>query len=219
MLHEWVLGSEIFARLAQWDGDLARVVAAEGCQHCGGPLHQSNYARKPRGGGLAAVAGDAFALRHSLCCGRRGCRRRVLPPSLRFLGRRVYLGAVVFLASVCAQAALSMKAAQEATRIPRVTLGRWQTWWREQFPVLPTWAELRARFVPPPPDEAMLPGSLLSRVEHDLTTEREQPPLEAVVHFVLRSLAPMTTSSVADGSRFVRAVAARLSPRGDTQKM
>jgi hypothetical protein len=38
-------------------------------------------------GGLVAAAGEAFTRRHSLCCGHRGCRKRGLPPSLRFLGR------------------------------------------------------------------------------------------------------------------------------------
>jgi len=30
----------------------------------------------------------------SFCCDRDGCRKRVTPPSVRFLGRKVYLGAV-----------------------------------------------------------------------------------------------------------------------------
>src|SRR5271157_4368665 len=68
-----------------------------------GPLHRSDYDRKPRGA-LIAPAGEAFVRRFSLCCGREGCRKRATPPSLRFLGRRVYLGAVVLVASMLAQA-------------------------------------------------------------------------------------------------------------------
>lgn len=37
----------------------------------------------------------------SLCCAR--CRKRRTPPSVRFLGRRVYLAAVVVLACVLRQ--------------------------------------------------------------------------------------------------------------------
>ncbi len=59
---------------------------------------RATTAAKPRGAEIAG-AGEAFKLRHSLCCGRRGCRRRALPPSLRFLGRRVYLEAVVLIAT------------------------------------------------------------------------------------------------------------------------
>jgi hypothetical protein len=45
-------------------------------------------------------AAESFDRRFSLCCGREGCRRRATPPSVRFLGRRVYVGAVVIVASV-----------------------------------------------------------------------------------------------------------------------
>src|SRR4051794_40995532 len=91
-----VLGRKFFSALEREDAALADLVAKGGCRRCGGPLHRGHYKRKPRGGALAA-AGEVFALRHSLCCGH--CRRRKLPPSLRFLGRRVYLGAVVIVAA------------------------------------------------------------------------------------------------------------------------
>jgi hypothetical protein len=219
MLHELGLEREIFAVLLRWDFELARAVAREGCQHCGGPLHQGNYARKPRGGWLDADLGDAFALRHSLCCGRGGCRRRALPPSLRFLGRRVYIGAVVVLASVCAQIAESVKAAAVATRVPQLTLARWGRWWREAFPALPTWAELRARFAPPPPDVERLPESLLRRAEAIQAGSPVSASLGDAVLLVARSVAPLTTCSTPDGSRFVRAVASRLSAGGRTQEL
>ena len=55
------------------------------------------------GYGPIAPAGEEFVRRFSLCCGREGCRKRATPPSLRFLGRRVYLCAVVLVASMFAQ--------------------------------------------------------------------------------------------------------------------
>lgn len=204
MLHHLRLGEELFASFVEFDARIAREVASGGCRHCGGPLHQSNYLRKPRGAQLAA-AGEAFALRHSLCCGRDGCRKRALPPSLRFLGRRVYLEAVVLLASVVALLMPALRAAQALTGVPKVTLERWGLWWRTTFPMSATWVELRARFRPPPPDEALLPSSLVDRVTEELVDlARGDPSLSEVCQVVARLLAPVTTQSVPDAARFVR---------------
>lgn len=213
MLHLERLERELFARLEELDGRIAAEVAAGRCRHCDGPLHQGNYQRKPRGG-LIAPAGEAFSRRHSLCCGRRGCRKRALPPSLRFLGRRVYLEVVVVLASVLAQAMATIGAAIAASGVPWRTLRRWGTWWREGFPRLRTWAELRARLVPPPPDEALMPQSLLARLGAELErTESQKPALADVMVLAARCLAPVTTASVLEGSRFVAWAAAQTASR------
>lgn len=214
MLHEFVFGEEFFALLVSWDWEIARKVAAEGCRRCGGPLHQGNYQRKPRGAHLAE-AGESFTLRFSLCCGREGCRRRTLPPSLRFLGRRVYLEVVVVLAVVWLQLVFSLKATRISTGVPRRTLRRWQTWWAEFFPQLSVWADLQAGFAPPPPDRAALPTSLVARLSAELARAHpgppEQPPTPGeVMLLVARCLAPATTQSFADGSTFLRAVAMTL---------
>jgi hypothetical protein len=199
MSHESRLGEEWFASLEDFDRQIAEAVAVAGCRHCGGPLHQGNYKRKPRGGNVAE-AGEAFRLRHSLCCGREGCRKRALPPSLRFLGRRVYLEAVVLLASALALALETLRLASEVTGVPARTLRRWHTWWTAGFPSSVVWTQLRARFVPPPPAASELPRSLLERAQAVLDAG-------AVVSDVLllaaRWLSPVTTQSVPDGSRFV----------------
>lgn len=203
MWHGVRLLGEFFAKLAEADEKIARQVAAAGCRFCGGPLHQGNYVRKPRGAAMAG-AGEPFALRHSLCCGRRGCRRRALPPSLRFLGRRVYLEVVVLIASALALA-MPLAEGRRVTGVPVRTLWRWHTWWTTTFPGLPTWAVLRARFAPPPPEEMALPQSLLDRFAASLpgATAGE------VLVLMARSLAPLTTASVPDGSRFVYAASGR----------
>lgn len=212
MMHLRRLTVEFFASLEKLDMMIAAKVAAGRCQHCGGPLHQGNYQRKPRGGSIA-LTGWAFTRRHSLCCGRRGCRKRALPPSLRFLGRRVYLEVVVVLASVLFQVLATARAAEAASGIPLRTLRRWRSWWSEVFPRLRTWKELCARFVPPPPDEVQLPGSLLARLGgngHQLDDTGDRFSDAETLLLSARYLAPVTSDSVAEGSRFVTAAFAQM---------
>jgi hypothetical protein len=205
MLHESALEEEFFGSLFEFDERMADEVARSGCPLCGGPLHRSDYERKPRGGAIAE-AGEAFTLRHSLCCGRQGCRKRALPPSLRFLGRRVYLESVVLLASVEALVATTMRAARVATGVPIRTLRRWGTWWRDVFPKLDAWTVMRARFAPPPPSETELPKSLCERLARELGVARRTSDVLALA---ARLLSPVTTGSLPDASRFVRAALVR----------
>ena len=97
-MHEFALKVEDFnfAVLKKIDTSIAKAIALQGCPFCQGKLHYANYQRKPRGGRLIAT-NEEYSLRYSLCCSREGCRKRVLPASLIFLGRRVYLEAVVIM--------------------------------------------------------------------------------------------------------------------------
>src|SRR5207237_232017 len=106
--------------------------AAEACRFCRGPLHRGDYPRKPQGGSIA-VAAEVFERRFSLCCGRDGCRHRATPPSVRFLGRRVYVGAAVIAACVIALAVTTARAVRRATGIAPRTAHRWLRWWRGSF--------------------------------------------------------------------------------------
>ena len=92
MWHALLRDTRFFALLTTLDQDLAEQTRTEGCP-CGGRLHRADYPRKPRGG--PADLSPEQERRLSFCCEREGCRRRRTPPSLRFLGRRVYFGAVV----------------------------------------------------------------------------------------------------------------------------
>ena len=83
---------ELFQLLEKVDAELTEGARSKGCLLCGGKLHRSDYDRKPRGG-------PQWDTRFSLCCAREGCRRRHTPPSVRFMGRRVYAGLVVALVS------------------------------------------------------------------------------------------------------------------------
>jgi hypothetical protein len=102
---------------------------------------------------------------------------------------------VVLLASVQAQIL-------GATKVPEWTLRRWLSWWRAVLPQQGWWAELRARFVPPPPDEKDLPRSLIKQVESDSRMSDRD-----ALWLCARCLAPGTTG-LRDAARFVRDVAA-----------
>lgn len=217
MLHDFEFGVEIFAWLTEADRRLAWLVQAEGCQRCGGPLHQGNYRRKPRGAKMAE-ASEGFGLRYSLCCGREGCRRRVLPPSLRFLGRRVYVEAVVLVASVVALLLGAVGTASKVTEVPARTLKRWAVWWREVFPQSRAWQEIRGLLVPSP-EEALLPRSLYERFERELSRGGSARSPGEVCVIAAQLLAPCTTQSLPSASRFVRLLSLGPTPERFTQKM
>jgi hypothetical protein len=193
MVDLFELEREFFALLEQQDRQIAGRVAAEGCPACGGPLYRGDYERKPRGA-LIAPAGEDFVRRFSLCCGREGCRKRTTPPSLRFLGRRVYLGAVVIVVSLVAQALTAAKTLRRATGVPARTIQRWLAWWQGPFLSTAVFVALRARLV----DIAVeaLPASIFDRLAGTA---------KARVRTLLVLLAPLTTGSVTEGARFLGA--------------
>ncbi len=189
------MGIEFFEGLTAIDRAIVERAAQEPCRDCGGRLHRGDYPRKPRGGDMAAAA-EAFGRRFSLCCGRDGCRHRATPPSVRFLGRRVYVGAVVIVASAVAVTTMAAIAVVRATGVPARTTRRWLRWWRGQFTMSSPFAELSGRLVPAP-ERRWLPLSLLDRLAGD-------PPVR--VARLLTWLATITTTSSPDGSRWVRGV-------------
>jgi hypothetical protein len=131
--------------------------------HCGGPLHRANYQRKPRGG--PPDLDEAYSVRLSLCCGRAGCRRRVLPPSVLFWGRRVYWGAVVLVVTALRQErahGATVKRLKELFGVTRPTLARWRSYFLDLFVQSPCWRRLSGRLMPPV-DHHRLPGSLIDR--------------------------------------------------------
>ena len=89
-------------------------------------------------------------LRFSFCCDRDGCRKRVTPPSVRFLGPKVYLGVIVILISAMRQGPTPRRVRELSQRFgaDRRTIARWQVFWREHFPQTPFWKTARARLVP-----------------------------------------------------------------------
>jgi len=86
MYHELPRGASFWTFLFRIDQDLAKMAQAEACPQCGGRLDCANYPRKPRG---PRNLPEQYRYRLSFCCDRDGCRKRVTPRSVRFLGRKV----------------------------------------------------------------------------------------------------------------------------------
>src|SRR5712675_745024 len=89
-LYSTVLADARFHELLlDFDQDIAIAARQERCLLCRSAVHSARYRRKPRGG--PAGLGEEHDWRFSFCCALDGCRKRKTPPSLRFLGRKVYL--------------------------------------------------------------------------------------------------------------------------------
>ena len=183
MSHIAELEAKYLAALGEIDAACAKRVQEGGCVHCGGVLDRADYPRKPRGD-LGEAAG-AYELRRSFCCRREGCRRRATPPSLRFLGRKVYIAVLVIVASAAARAS-SMGSVRHVQGVPVRTVRRWLTWWEAVFALSAFWLEARAFFAVPV-EARSLPASLLSRFRGERS--------EALVK-MLRFMSPITTTSV-----------------------
>ncbi|MBU2774344.1 hypothetical protein HMI48_10825 [Acidithiobacillus ferrooxidans] len=179
MCHNVLQDQTIFQILLRIDADLAARTQAGRCA-CGGALHRADYPRKPRGCLKAARA--AYSSRFSFCCSC--CRKRRTAPSVRFLGRRVYLALVVVLmASRLTARTPGTQTLCALIAVPRRTLQRWRSWWVQDFPLTRLWQAEVACILPSVSRED-LPQSLLVRFAG--------PPLEALLHGLLL-LTPLTT--------------------------
>lgn len=191
-MYETLLGKpEFFDGLLRLDEDLAGQAQQAGCA-CGGTLHRADYPRKPRGGpkGLS----EEHELRFSFCCAAEGCRRRRTPPSVRFLGRKVYWGAVVLLVPILMEGPTPRRVMrlQRYIGVSVRTLRRWRLWWRQSVASSRWFGAARGSFVPGVAGEA-LPAALLEAFS-GLVESAER------VVAVLRWLAPLSGGSVPDAA-------------------
>jgi hypothetical protein len=182
-VYQAVLADATFhQQLLVFDRDLAASARTARCWLCGGALHSASYDRKPRGcpGGL----GQEYAERFSFCCAVDGCRKRTTPPSLRFLGRKVYLATVVTLISAMLNGTTPARLARLSIvpGIDRRTLARWRAWWPSTLTDGPFALIAKATFMPPV-DIASLPASLLDRFAGDIAEQLTS---------LLRFLGPVT---------------------------
>jgi len=165
------------------DQDYAEQVRAQRCR-CGGALHSARYPRKPRG--ISHHARCHCDFRYSFCCA--DCRCRTTPFSVRFLGRRVYVAAIMVVVSAMRTSAGTAAAMHQldGLGVPRATLARWRHWWQTDFVSTPFWTLGQAAFVPPV-ETAQVPASLLERFA---AASRPEPLL-----CLLRWLSPLTSAS------------------------
>ncbi len=176
--------SMFYHTLNRYDRELSAVMRAEGCQKCRAKLHSGRYQRKPRG--VPEDLAPEDKLHHSLCCSRRGCRKRHNSPSLRFLAGRHYVSMAVTLVSAMV-GGITDKRAREMNELVGVsirTLRRWREWWREDFPETLLWKAARAHFARPV-NAAELPATLV---------ECFRGALRDRVTRLLRFLSPLTAT-------------------------
>jgi hypothetical protein len=186
LFHVAGLDASFLVALGRIDAAYAARVREGGCVKCGGRLDRAPYPRKPRG--ELGEAADAYVFRLSFCCRSGGCRRRATPPSLRFLGRKVYVAVLVVVASAAGRAAaISGRVHPKRMHdVPVRTVRRWLAWWESVFAVGAFWSEAKAFFATPV-EESALPASLLERFGGATTAALEK---------MLRFTAPVTTESV-----------------------
>lgn len=175
-----------YGLLLKFDQDPAAKVREAGCPACGSALHAAPYPRKPRGG--PAGLGPEHRERLSLCCAADGCRQRATPPSMRFLGPKVYWGASVVVVSALSggPTPARIRQLQGWVGVSRRTVCRWREWWRDVFANTAFW---RTAAWMPPVAAADLPVALLERF-----AQHTVDPLTSLLRF----LAPLAGNGVTE---------------------
>ena len=180
--HTLLHDPKLYTLLIEADVERAARVRAAGCA-CGGVLHSARYPRKPRG--IPRELRQGCYRRHSFCCNLEGCRSRRTPQSVFYLGRRVYLGAVMLLATAmrCQVSGRALRQVCEVFGVARATVDRWRVWWNRDLLATPFWKVAAGGFIPP--ISQVMPAGLLARFS---ATEALSQLLQA-----LRFLAPLST--------------------------
>lgn len=184
MCHKLLRSASLYALLLRFDEDMAAETRRGRCKECGGRLDQGHFPRKPRVPTWVELP-EGYAERFSYSCAVDGCRKRHTPSSARYLGRRIYLGVIVVLATAMQQGLAPWRVCRlrEELGVSRQTLERWRTWWQEAFRQSAFWKTAKAAFSPAV-GEAGIPHSLLERFAGD-----EVEALAALLRFV----APLST--------------------------
>jgi hypothetical protein len=160
MCHPYLADARLYSLLFKIDQDLAQKTKAACCIYCNAVLHVANYDRKPRG--VVDQFKSTVSTRFSYSCAV--CRRRNTPPSVRFLGRKVYLGVVVVLITAMRQGLSppGETVIKEKLGVDRKTVESWKQWWEEIFPKTDFWTEARRQLAFDLPARLNLPLSILN---------------------------------------------------------
>ncbi len=113
---------------------------------------------------------------------------------MRFLGRRVYVAAIIVVVSATRASAGTAAAMRQldALGVPPSTIARWRHWWTTEFVSTAFGTLGQAAFVPPV-DTGQAPASLLDR----FAATRPPEPLLCL----LRWLLPLTSASAVSNLR------------------
>ena len=184
------LSSASFLRaLLDLDSKTSVQVRAGHCPHCGGPLDSAPYPRKPRG--VLQELEKEFSKRLSLCCRAEGCRKRTTPPSVCFLGRRVYAAVSFILLSMLRHGVTDKRERQLRrelhAQIPADdrTLSRWREWWQHILPATPFWRAAKGLL-----GNAMLSVGLPAGLVKSFTGDAPRQLMST-----LKFISPLSTSS------------------------
>ena len=149
--------------LLELDEVLRDEARASGCAHCDGRLDCADYDRNPRG--VEEAFRQMYERRFSLCCGREGCRKRLTPFSVRFLGGKQHISAMIVLCSAMLHGLTPRRQGRLETEfdvsrgISRAIVRHWQNWWK-RLPLSTFWRTVSGR-LPATLNQRALPGSLL----------------------------------------------------------
>lgn len=145
-LSKYLGNVSLLVQLAKIDAELEKRQLLNSCPHCGYHLYRAHYKRKPRG--ILCELPDICYVRLSLCCAH--CRKRCLPASCLFLGRKVYVGCVILLLTAILQGLTSQTTQSlcDAMSVSRRTLHRWLWFFQNVFPNSPLWKVLRGLLSP-----------------------------------------------------------------------
>ena len=187
MCHKFLHESRFHLLLLAIDREMARVFQQDGCQHCGGKLHQANYPRSPHG--VPELFRDHYDSRFSFCCDT--CRRRSTPATVRFFGRYWYVAPVLLLLSALALGLSERRRAQIkkyfGVTVPKSTWDRRREWWRNIFVKTPFWQQKKG--LCPPEDE-----SRCSFPRHLFCLFKK--PLDKKMTQLLQFLSPLTSGDL-----------------------
>lgn len=169
----------LYNTLLKIDKELADEARGKGCPRCGGTLHSAKYPRKIKRS-CFPIDGKNI-IRFSFCCNTDGCRRRVTPRSVRFMGRRRYLSVVVVLHSALCHG-LTQRRIEEVSKLVGVslrTLSHWQTWWRETLPRTQFWQHAKAFLM-----SAWVPINLCRDLVEIFSAQNEQSGIVNLLQFI-----------------------------------